>query len=167
MGWASWNYYFCDYDEETIRQQADALVSTGMREAGCRYVIIQECIARERDAKGNLVIDSAPFPSGMPALVAYTHKLGLRAGIYTDIGRNTCYPKPEYQGSYGHEQQNANAFAAWGMDLIEMDYCNRVAEHSGRWAYERMAEAIEQTGRPMIFYLCSWGNEQPWEWAQG
>ncbi|MEO8735408.1 MAG: hypothetical protein ABI380_02595 [Edaphobacter sp.] len=92
---------------------------------------------------------------------------GLKAGIYTDIGRNTCYPNPRYQGSYGHEQQDADTFAAWGMDFVEMDYCNLVEEHTGKWVYERMAEAIKQTGRPMIFYLCSCGNEQPWEWAQG
>ena len=167
MGWASWNHYFCDYDEKTIREQADALVSTGMRDAGYKYVIIQECIAPRRNTKGNLVVDSARFPSGIRELAAYIHKLGLKAGIYTDIGRNTCYPDPKYQGSYGHEQQDADTFAAWGIDLVEMDYCNRVETHSGRWVYERMAEAIKKTGRPMIFSLCSWGNEQPWEWAQG
>jgi len=167
MGWASWNHYFCDYDEKTIREQADALVSTGMRDAGYKYVIIQECIAPRRDTKGNLVVDSARFPSGIRELAAYIHKLGLKAGIYTDIGRNTCYPDPKYQGSYGHEQQDADTFAAWGIDLVEMDYCNRVETHTGRWVYERMAEAIKKTGRPMIFSLCSWGNEQPWEWAQG
>jgi len=167
MGWASWNHFFCDYDEKTIREQADALVSTGMRDAGYKYVIIQECIASKRDAKGNLVVDSTRFPSGVRALAAYIHKLGLKAGICTDIGRNTCHPNPKYQGSYGHEQQDADTFAAWGIDLVEMDYCNRVEEHTGRWVYERMAEAIKKTGHPMLFYLCSWGNEQPWEWAQG
>ncbi len=167
MGWASWNHFFCDYDERTIREQADALVSTGMRDAGYKYVIIQECIARERDSEGNLIADSVRFPSGIPALTAYIHKLGLKAGIYTDIGRNTCYPNPRYQGSYGHEQQDASTFAVWGIDFVEMDYCNRVEDHTGRWVYERMAEAIKNTGRPMIFYLCAWGNEQPWEWAQG
>jgi len=167
MGWASWNHYFCDYNEQTIREQADALVSTGMRDVGYKYVVIQECIARDRDAKGNLIADSARFPSGMPALTAYIHKLGLKAGVYTDIGLHTCYPRPQYQGSYGHEQQDADTFAAWGMDFVEMDYCNRVEEHTGRWVYERMSEAIKKTGRPMLFYLCAWGNEEPWEWAQG
>jgi alpha-galactosidase len=167
MGWASWNHFFCDYDEKTIREQAAALVSTGMRDAGYRYVLIQECIARERDAQGNLIADSVRFPNGMPALTAYIHSLGLKAGIYTDVGLHTCFAKPRYQGSYGHEQQDADTFAAWGMDLVEMDFCNREKAHSGRWVYERMAAAIRKTGRPMIFYLCSWGNEEPWEWAQG
>ena len=167
MGWASWNHFFCDYDEKTIRAEADALVSTGMRDAGYKYVVIQECIARERDPQGNLIADSVRFPSGMPALVAYIHKLGLKAGIYTDIGKHTCYPNPRYQGSYGHEEQDARTFAAWGMDFVEMDYCNREQAHTGRYVYEKMAAAIKATGRPMLFYLCCWGNEQPWEWAQG
>ncbi len=167
MGWASWNHYFCDYDEKTIRAQADALVTSGMRDVGYKYIVIQECIARDRDANGNLIADRARFPSGIPALTAYIHELGLKAGIYTDIGRYTCYPQPRYQGSYGHEERDAATFAAWGVDLVEMDYCNRVEDHTGRWVYERMAEAIRQTGRPMLFYLCAWGNEQPWEWAQG
>ena len=167
MGWASWNHFFCDYDEKTIRAQADALVSSGMRNAGYKYVVIQECIARERDPEGNLIADSVRFPNGLPALVEYIHKLGLKAGIYTDIGRHTCYPHPQYQGSYGHEEQDARTFAAWGIDFVEMDYCNREQEHTGRYVYEKMAAAIKSTGRPMIFYLCCWGNEQPWEWAQG
>jgi alpha-galactosidase len=167
MGWASWNHFFCDYDEKTIRAEADALVSSGMRDAGYKYVVIQECISRERDRTGNLIVDAVRFPSGMPALVAYIHKLGLDAGIYTDIGRHTCYPNPRYEGSYGHEEQDARTFAAWGIDFVEMDYCNRVPEHTGRYVYEKMAAAIRATGRPMVFYLCCWGNEQPWEWAQG
>ncbi|MCL2660659.1 MAG: alpha-galactosidase, partial [Acidobacteriaceae bacterium] len=90
MGWASWNHFFCDYDEKTIRAQADALVSSGMKDAGYKYVVIQECIASKRDADGNLIPDSERFPSGMPALVDYIHSLGLKAGIYTDIGPYTC-----------------------------------------------------------------------------
>src|ERR1700679_1447891 len=79
MGWASWNHFFCDYDEKTIRAEADALVSSGMRDAGYKYVVIQECIARDRDANGNLIADSMRFPNGMSALVDYIHKLGLKA----------------------------------------------------------------------------------------
>ncbi len=123
MGWASWNHFFCDYNEKTIREQADALVSTGMR-----------------DAQENLIVDSARFPSGMPALTAYIYKLGLKAGIYTDIGRHTCYPNPRYQGSYGHEQQNADTFAAWGMDFVEMDYCNRVGK--GTSIFQKAAASL-------------------------
>ncbi len=167
MGWASWNHFFCDYNDQTIRNQADALVSTGMRDLGYRYVLIQECIAPGRDAKGELVVDPNRFPHGMKALVDYIHARGLKAGIYTDVGPYTCYPNPRYQGSFQHEDQDAGTFASWGMDFIEMDYCNRPAGHTGREIYERMAAAIRKTGRPMLFYICSWGNESPWTWAQG
>ncbi|MGH9616766.1 MAG: glycoside hydrolase family 27 protein [Acidobacteriaceae bacterium] len=167
MGWASWNHYFCDYNAKTIRDQADALVSTGMRDLGYRYVLIQECIAPKRDASGELVVDPGRFPNGMKALVDYIHARGLKAGIYTDVGPYTCFHNPRYQGSYGHEEQDARTFAAWGMDLVEMDYCNRVPGHTGREVYERMAAAIQRTGRPMLFYICSWGNEAPWTWARG
>lgn len=167
MGWASWNPFFCDYNERTIREQADALVATGMRELGYKYVLIQECIAPSRDASGELLVDSIRFPSGMKALVDYIHARGLKAGTYTDIGRYTCFSKPQYEGSYDHELQDARTFASWGMDFVEMDYCNRVPEHTGREIYERMAAAIEAAGRPMLLYICSWGNESPWTWAQG
>ena len=86
MGWASWNYYFCNYDEQTIKDQADALVSSGMRDLGYRYLIIQECIAPTRDEHGQLVPDAKRFPHGIPALVDYIHARGLKAGIYTDVG---------------------------------------------------------------------------------
>jgi alpha-galactosidase len=166
MGWASWNHFFCDYTDRTIRDQADALVSSGMRDLGYRYVLIQECIAPQRDANGDLVVDAKRFPHGMKDLVGYIHSRGLEAGIYTDIGANTCAGKP-FQGSYEHELQDAQTFAAWGVDLVEMDYCNQPAGVTGRSIYERMAAAIKETGRPMLFYLCSWGEESPWTWAQG
>ena len=167
MGWASWNRYFCDYDEQTIRDQADALVATGMRDLGYRYVIIQECIARDRDANGNLVVDAKRFPHGIQPLSDYIHSRGLKAGIYTDVGPYTCFSNPRFQGSYNHEAQDAATFASWGMDLIEVDFCNKPDGHTGRELYERMAAGIRQTGRPMLLYICSWGKESPWEWAHG
>ncbi len=166
MGWASWNHYFCDYTDQTIRDQADALVSTGMRDLGYKYVIIQECLTTGRNAGGSLILDAKRFPHGMKDLVDYIHARGLKAGIYTDIGPNTCAGKP-YQGSYRHEDQDARTFAEWGFDFVEMDYCNRPKGETGRAIYERMAEAIRKTGRPMLLYICSWGNESPWTWAQG
>lgn len=167
MGWASWNPFFCDYNEQTIREQTDALVAAGMRDLGYKYVLIQECIAPQRNASGELIVDPIRFPHGMKSLVDYIHARGLKAGTYTDVGRHTCFSHPGYQGSYGHESQDARTFASWGMDFVEMDYCNRVPGHSGREVYERMAAAIQATGRPMLFYICSWGNESPWTWAQG
>ena len=165
MGWASWNRFFCDYDDQTIRAQADALVKTGMRDAGYKYLIIQECIAPTRDAAGNLVVDSQRFPRGMKDLVDYIHSRGLKAGIYTDVGPNTCFAKPLYEGSYNHEAQDAAQFASWGMDLIEDDFCHKPKEETGRELYRRMQDGILKTGRPMLLYICSWGGENPWEWG--
>lgn len=167
MGWASWNPFFCDYNEQSIRDQADALAASGMRDLGYKYVLVQECIAPAREASGELILDPVRFPHGMKSLVDYIHSRGLKAGAYTDVGPYTCFPKPHYQGSYGHELQDARTFASWGIDFIEMDYCNRNPEHTGREIYEHMAAAIQETGRPMLLYICSWGNETPWTWAQG
>lgn len=167
MGWGSWNHFFCDYTDETIRAQADALVSSGMRELGYKYVEIQECIAPARDKQGNLIVDSKRFPHGMKPLVDYIHSRGLKAGIYTDVGPYTCYEdeNEHYAGSFEHEDQDAATFASWGIDFIFEDYCNKPEARTGRELYERMASAIQKTGRPMILYICSWGNENPWIWG--
>ena len=119
MGWASWNPFFCDYNDQTIRDQADALVSTGLRDLGYRYLLIQECLTTGRQADGSIIVDSNRFPHGMKDLVDYVHSRGLKAGTYTDVGEFTCAGKP-YQGSYRHEDQDAATFAAWGMDFVEM-----------------------------------------------
>jgi alpha-galactosidase len=167
MGWANWNHYFCEYDDATIRAQARAMVQSGMRDLGYKYLIIQECIAPSRNPEGILVPDAQRFPHGIKSLADYLHSLGLKAGIYTDLGPYTCFDKPQYEGSYEHESQDAETFAAWDIDLIEEDYCNLPKGHTGKELYERMAEEIRKTGRPMLLYICSWGNERPWEWAQG
>jgi len=167
MGWANWNYYFCDYDEQTIRTQADALVSTGMRDLGYQYVIIQECIASARDEQGRLVPELRRFPNGISALVQHIHSKGLKAGIYTDVGPFTCFPSPRYQGSYEHERLDAETFASWGIDLVEVDFCNKPKGHTAEELYGRMATEIQRTGRPMLLYVCSWGKEEPWNWAPG
>src|ERR1035437_4959133 len=122
MGWANWNSLGCNYDEGTIRTIADRMVSSGMKDAGYQYLIIQECIVPvgHRAPDGTLLPDSKKFPHGIPALIAYIHQKGLKAGIYTDLGEKTC---AEYEGSYNHDEQDARTFAAWGVDLIEEDFC--------------------------------------------
>ena len=164
MGWANWNSLGCNYDERTIQAMADALVSSGMRDAGYRYLIIQECIAPagHRSADGTLEPDARKFPHGIPALVDYIHSKGLKAGIYTDVGPKTC---AGFEGSYGHEEQDAKTFAAWGIDLIEEDFCNKPGGYTAVQLYARMHDAIAQTGRPMFFYICVWGSELAWTWA--
>ncbi len=123
VGWANWNSLGCDYDEKTIKSMADLLALTGMKDAGYRYLIIQECIvpAGHRASDGTLVPDPHRFPSGIPALVTYIHARGLKAGIYTDVGPRTC---AGYEGSYQHEEQDITTFASWGIDLVEEDFCS-------------------------------------------
>lgn len=164
MGWANWNSLGCNYDEGTIRAIADHMVSSGMRDAGYRYLIIQECIvpAGHRAKDGTLLPDPKKFPHGIPALVAYIHDKGLKAGIYTDVGPKTC---AEYEGSFGHEDQDARTFAAWGIDLIEEDFCFKPEGYTAAQLYTRMRDAIAHTGRPMLFYICNWGSELAWTWA--
>ncbi len=164
MGWANWNSLGCKYDEQTIRSVADRLVSSGMRDAGYRYLIIQECIvpAGHRASDGTLLPDSHRFPSGIPALVAYIHARGLKAGIYTDLGPKTC---AGYEGSYQHEEKDAQTFASWGIDLVEEDFCHKPAGYTAAQLYMRMSTAIAHTGRPMLFYICNWGSELAWTWA--
>lgn len=164
MGWANWNSLGCNYDEGIIRTMADRLVSSGMRDHGYKYLIIQECIvpAGHRAADGTLLPDPTKFPHGIPALVAYIHSKGLKAGIYTDVGPRTC---AGYEGSYQHEEQDAQTFASWGLDLIEEDFCHKPAEFTAAQLYTRMRDAIAHTGRPMVFYICNWGSEQAWTWA--
>jgi alpha-galactosidase len=164
MGWANWNSLGCNYDDRTIRAIADHMVSSGMRDAGYQYLIIQECIVPvgHRDKDGTLQPDPVKFPHGIPALVAYIHSKGLKAGIYTDVGTRTC---AKYEGSFQHEEQDARTFASWGIDLIEEDFCFKPDGFSAEQLYGRMREAIERTGRPMLFYICNWGRERAWTWA--
>jgi len=164
MGWANWNSLGCNYDESTIRAIADSLVSSGMRDAGYRYLIIQECIvpAGHRAADGSFIPDPKKFPHGIPALVDYIHQKGLKAGIYTDVGPLTC---AGYEGSFNHEVQDARTFASWGIDLIEEDFCHKPEGFTAPQLYSKMRDAIAHTGRPMVFYICNWGAESTWTWA--
>jgi len=159
MGWANWNGFACNYDDSTIRAQADALVSTGMRDVGYNVVIIQECITKagSRDkTTGAPQPDPVKFPHGMKSLVDYIHTKGLRAGIYTDVGPLTC---AGYEGSFGHEEIDALTYAQWGIDFIEDDACNLPEYHTYPELYARMRDGIIKahvaTGHPMMLYMCS------------
>ncbi len=164
MGWANWNSLGCNYDENTIRAIADRMVTSGMKDAGYTYLIIQECIvpAGHRAPDGTLLPDPQKFPHGLPALVEYIHSKGLKAGIYTDVGPKTC---AGYEGSFQHEEQDARAFASWGIDLIEEDFCYKPSGYTAAQLYSRMRDAIAQTHRPMLFYICNWGRQMAWTWA--
>jgi Alpha-galactosidase len=165
MGWNSWNHYGCEIDETLVRRTADALVASGMRDAGYVYVNIDDCWQGERDADGFLQPDPERFPSGLKALADYVHERGLKLGIYSDAGTKTCAGRP---GSQGHEYQDALQFARWGIDYLKYDWCNTgtgAAQRNPREAYATMRDALFAAGRPIIFSICEWGDNRPWEWA--
>src|SRR5919202_887529 len=162
MGWNSWNRFGCDVSEALIRATADAMVSSGMRDAGYRYVNIDDCWHGTRDSLGFIRPDPQRFPSGMKALADYVHAKGLRLGIYSDAGWKTCGGRP---GSRGHEYQDALTYASWGIDYLKYDWCNTEGlKQEG--AYLTMREALAAAGRPIVFSICEWGTSNPWEWAK-
>jgi len=161
MGWNSWNHFGCDVSEQLVRETADAIVASGMRDAGYHYVVIDDCWEVARDSSGTLVADSGRFPHGIKALADYVHTRGLGLGIYTDAGSSTCQGRP---GTLGHEEQDARTFAAWGVDYVKEDWCHAKGLDAPT-LYRRFREALERAGRPIIFSLCEWGSNQPWEWA--
>ncbi|RWW71644.1 hypothetical protein BHE74_00020597 [Ensete ventricosum] len=163
MGWNSWNHFQCNIDEKTIRETADALVKTGFANLGYRYVNIDDCWAElNRDSQGNLVPKKSTFPSGIKALADYVHGKGLKLGIYSDAGTQTC--SKTMPGSLGHEEQDAKTFAAWGIDYLKYDNCNdQGIKPSER--YTKMSTALKNCGRPIFFSLCEWGVDNPATWA--
>lgn len=163
MGWNSWNRFRCDITEDLVREIAEAMVATGMRDAGYRYVNLDDCWQVDRDASGRIVADPDRFPSGIAALAEHVHNLGLRLGIYTCAGTLTCQDRP---GSYGHEEQDARTYAEWGVDYVKVDWCHT----EGMKARERYAvfrDAIAASGRPMVHSICNWGLDSPWVWGPG
>ncbi|HTX19913.1 MAG TPA: glycoside hydrolase family 27 protein [Bacteroidota bacterium] len=162
MGWNSWNRFGCDVDERMIRGIADGMVSSGMKEAGYQYIVIDDCWQGGRDSLGFVYPDSARFPSGMKALADYVHSKGLKFGIYSCAGDKTCGGRT---GSRGHEFQDALVYAKWGVDYLKYDWCN-TAGLSSVGAYTTMRDALHAAGRPVVFSLCEWGDTKSWEWAR-
>lgn len=161
MGWNSWNKFACDIDENLVKQTADAMVATGMRDAGYIYINIDDCWHGERDSLGFIQPNPQHFPSGMKALSDYVHSKGLKLGLYSDAGWKTCGGRP---GSRGYEFQDAMTYASWGIDYLKYDWCNTEALNA-EGAYLTMRDALYKAGRPIVFSLCEWGNNKPWEWG--
>jgi alpha-galactosidase len=161
MGWNSWNKFACNVNESLIRETADAMVSSGMRDAGYTYVVIDDCWQVGRDAQGNIIPDPERFPSGMKALADYVHSKGLKFGVYSDAGTHTCQKRP---GGRGYEYQDARQYAAWGVDYLKYDWCSH-GDQSSVASYSLMANALQRSGRPIVFSICEWGSTRPWLWA--
>jgi alpha-galactosidase len=162
LGWNSWNKFGCNVSEQMIRETADAMVSSGLKDAGYQYVNIDDCWHGERDARGFITANKERFPSGMKALSDYVHSKGLKLGIYSDAGWKTCGGKP---GSRGYEYQDALMYAEWGIDYLKYDWCN-VDGLKAEGAYLTMREALRKAGRPVLFSMCEWGDNRPWLWAK-
>jgi alpha-galactosidase len=162
MGWNSWNKFGCNVNEHLIRETADAMVASGMKDAGYQYVVIDDCWQVERDREGNIVADAKNFPSGIKVLADYVHSKGLKFGIYTDIGMKTCAGRP---GSRGREYQDARQYAAWGVDYLKVDWCSVYPNQEASSSYATMRDALRASGRPIVFSICEWGTNKPWLWA--
>jgi len=162
MGWNSWNTFACDVNEDIVRKAADAIVNSGMKDAGYLYVNIDDCWHGERDSLGFIHPDPDRFPSGMKALADYIHSKGLKIGIYSDAGWKTCGGRP---GSRGYEYQDAMQYARWGIDYLKYDWCNTEGLKT-EGAYLTMRDALFKAGRPIVFSICEWGNSEPWKWAR-
>ncbi|MFI7705599.1 glycoside hydrolase family 27 protein [Nonomuraea sp. NPDC049480] len=163
MGWNDWNTFFCNVNENLIRQTADVMVSSGMAAAGYEYVNIDDCWStRSRDANGDLVPDPQKFPSGMKALADYVHAKGLKLGIYSSAGTTTC---AGYPASLGYERRDAALWASWGIDYLKYDNCGDHQGRSGLQRYTAMRDALAATGRPIVYSLCNWGQENVWTWG--
>jgi hypothetical protein len=180
MGWASWNAFAAKVDAKTIEAQADALVSSGLAAAGYDHVNIDEGWWQgTRDADGNITVDESEWPGGMQAVADYIHSKGLKAGIYTDAGKDGCgyyYPTGRVaapgSGSEGHYDQDFLQFSRWGFDFVKVDWCGGAAEDiDPAAAYQAIsssvAKAIAATGRDLVLSICNWGRNNPWNWAPG
>jgi alpha-galactosidase len=174
MGWNSWNHYGCHVSDAIIRDQAKAMATNGMKAAGYLYVNIDDCWEGKRDARG-FIHPNAKFPD-MKALAAYIHSLGLKMGIYSSPGPKTC---GGFEGSYNHEQQDANTYARWGVDYLKYDLCSymsimklhdprqdpRKALAMMKDAYSKMHQALVNTHRQIVYSLCEYGVGSVWEWG--
>ncbi|MEV4612783.1 NPCBM/NEW2 domain-containing protein [Kitasatospora sp. NPDC049258] len=167
MGFNNWNSTWCgaDFNEAMVEGIADLFVSKGLKDAGYRYVNLDDCWALpSRDASGNLVPDPVRFPHGIKAVADYVHAKGLKFGIYSSAGSKTCDVKG-FPGGLGHEQQDANLWASWGVDYLKYDNCNNQGVDA-KLRYTTMRDALKATGRPILLSICEWGANQPWNWAQ-
>jgi alpha-galactosidase len=174
LGFNDWNAVHCNVSEALIQQTAAAMVTNGLRAAGYRYVIVDDCwSAPSRDARGNLVADPDRFPHGLRALGAYIHSLGLKFGLYADVGTTTC---GSYPGSFGHERDDAATFASWGVDYLKVDWCHvpyalfpdYTPDEVAQVLYARMSASLRATRRPMVFSVSNASDPSihPWVWGR-
>ena len=153
MGWNSWNNFGCNINEGLIRAIADAMATNGMKAAGYQFINMDDCWQSNRDPTGVIMPDPTRFPSGIKALADYVHSKGLKLGLYSDHGVQTCGGRP---GGYGYEYLDANTYAAWGVDYLKYDNCNLPSGDVPQTDYFHMSDALMRSGRPITFSICAW-----------
>lgn len=162
MGWNSWNTFQANISEKLVMQTVDSMIQSGMAAAGYTYIVLDDgWMKMERDTMGNLVADPAKFPHGMKAVSDYVHSKGLKFGLYNCAGTKTC---GGYPGTRGYEYQDARLYTSLGVDYLKFDWCSSDGL-TAKEAYTTMSKALRIAGRPIVFSLCEWGNNKPWEWA--
>ena len=164
MGWNSWNTFGWNISEELIKTTADFFVESGLKDAGYEYIVIDDCWSeKQRDENGRLVPDKYKFPNGIKPVADYIHSKGLKFGMYSCAGTHTCAGHP---GSFEHEFQDAETFAEWGVDYLKYDYCYKPKSADGENLYKRMAMALRNCGRDILFSACNWGNDDVYSWIR-
>ena len=162
MGWNTWNKFACNINEELIKNTIDALNSSGLLEAGYKYINLDDCWQKSRDENGTIIPDYDAFPNGIKPLVDYAHSKGLLFGLYSDAGEYTCAGRP---GSLGYEEIDAQTYAEWGVDYLKYDNCYN-KKISSLERYPKMRDALNRTGRPIFYSLCQWGEEDIATWGK-
>lgn len=171
MGWSSWNHFHIHINEEMIRGQADAMIASGLYNAGYRFINIDDGYFGGRDSSGKLFADTKKFSSGMRSLADYIHSKGLKAGIYTDAGKNTCgsiYDKDPNGfgvGIYGHIEQDCDLFFnQWKYDFLKVDWCGgERMKLDEQTEYTKIIEVVKAINSNIVFNVCRW--KFPGEWA--
>jgi alpha-galactosidase len=166
MGWNSWNTFGHSINEVVVRETADALVSSGLKDYGYEYIVIDDCwsVKDGRDSHGDLIPDPKKFPNRIKALADYVHSKGFKLGVYSSAAEKTC---AGYPGSLSFEEQDAQIWASWGIDFLKYDYCHAPLfdQAVAIERYTRMGEALRKTGREILYSLCEWGNQAPHLWG--
>ena len=164
MGFNTWNTFGPNISEQMVLEMADVMAEKGYRDAGYKYVVIDDCWSlRERDENGNLVADPEKFPHGMKYVGDYIHSKGLKFGMYSCAGIRTC---AGYPASFDHEYQDARSFASWGVDFLKYDFCYFPSFANCQHRYLTMAQALRASGRDILFSACNWGVQEPWSWMR-
>lgn len=163
MGWMTWNFFADNFNENDVREMADAIVSSGMLKAGYDHVFMDDGWQGGRDNRNNIIPDPKKFPSGIKALADYVHSKGLKLGIYSDAAPLTC---GGYTASLNFEDEDAKTFASWGIDYLKYDYCGAPDDMEvAKARYKKIADALRKSGRDIELGICEWGDRKPWIWG--